>query len=110
MHEFSICSQIIEEARKHGKPVSVSIEVGETSGIEPEHLKEHLKAHVDWDIEVSERKASVRCRCGYHGRPEIVERGHDFVIVKCPRCGNNDVEREQGGQIILKSVKVDDND
>lgn len=104
MHDTIIMKDIIEQAKKQGEVQEIVIEVGRLSPIEADHLKEHLKELVDWKITVNEIKAKTNCECGFKGEPEIINRGHDFVLYKCPWCG--DVPKiESGDKIILKEVK-----
>jgi Zn finger protein HypA/HybF involved in hydrogenase expression len=106
MHEFSICRQIIFEAKKHGMPLAITVEVGELANMTPRHLKEHLSEYVKWKINVRSRKGRIACRCGYKGSPVIKDRGHDFVLIECPKCKGSDFSSVIGDKIILKSVRV----
>ncbi|MBW2971204.1 hydrogenase maturation nickel metallochaperone HypA [Candidatus Woesearchaeota archaeon] len=104
MHETKLVTNIIEEARKQGEVKSILIEVGELAPIKPEHLKTHLAEIVDWHVEVKQVPGVVKCECGYHGKPDIMNRGHDFVLFTCPWCGDVP-EIESGNQIKIKEVK-----
>jgi len=106
MHEFSVCRQIISEAKKHGSPVAVTIEVGELANMTPLHLKAHMKEYVDWKVAVKNKKGTVTCKCGYKGKPIIRERGHDFLLLQCKKCRGSDFSKISGDKIVLKSVKV----
>ncbi len=106
MHETIIANKIIEEAKKHGKVKAISVEVGELAGIHDHDLEKTLKGMVKWDVKVSKKNATVRCSCGYKGRPKIVERGHDFVIFECPEC-KKIPKVVDGDEVILKEVKVE---
>ncbi len=103
MHEEAIINSIIKEIENQEKVKSIEIEVGELAGIEAEHLKEHLKERVDWEIEVVKKDSLVRCECGYKGKAKIKERLHDFVIFSCPSCGEIP-EVLDGKDIKIKSV------
>jgi Zn finger protein HypA/HybF involved in hydrogenase expression len=106
MHEFSICRQIISEAKKHGSPAAIKIEVGELANITPSHLKEHMEEYVDWKIEIKKKNGYVVCKCGYKGKPLIRERSHSAVLMICPRCKDNKFLAVSGDRVILKSVMV----
>ncbi len=104
MHESIFVKDIIKQAKKHGDVKGVVIEVGGLAPIEAEHLQLHLKEIVDWKVEVKQKKGIVECECGFKGEPEIITKGHDFVLFKCPWCG--DVPKIiEGDKIILKEVK-----
>ena len=103
MHETSMIKDIIKQAESKGNVIEVTIEVGELAPIEPDHFKEHIKELVNWKVSVQEKKARVECQCGYIGKPEIMVRGHDFVLWKCPWCG--DVPKVvEGDKITIKEV------
>ena len=87
MHETKILKEIINKAQEQGNVISIKLEIGELAGISPKHLREHLEEMVNWSIDVSKKKAHVKCKCGYKGRPEIKLRAHDFVLFQCPECG-----------------------
>ena len=104
MHEIKIAQKIIKEAKKQGVKQEIEIEVGELSDIASDELKEALAGLIRWKITAVERKSKVQCACGYVGRAEIIDRGHDYCIFKCPQCGNNPNVLE-GGEIKLIGVK-----
>src|SRR4030042_1468683 len=74
--------------KKQGEVKGVVIEVGGLAPIEAEHLQLHLKEIVDWEVEVKQKRGIVECECGFKGEPEIITKGHDFVLFKCPWCGD----------------------
>jgi len=105
MHETVIANKIIEDAKKHGEIKSAVIEVGEIAHITAEELRETLSDMISWDITITEKKAKVKCGCGYEGEPKIIERKHDLLYFECPQCGNVP-DILEGNQIILKEVEV----
>jgi Zn finger protein HypA/HybF involved in hydrogenase expression len=105
MHETIIAKQIIEEAEKHGKPKSITVEVGDLGHLPLEELKEVMDTMVPYKIHYVRKPAKVRCKCGYIGEPNILEKGHDFNIFVCPKC-DNQPEILDGKDIILKEVEV----
>lgn len=107
MHEVFALKKLIEEAKKYGKVKRISLEVGELAPFEGDHLLKHLKELVDWKVDLSVKKAKVRCNdCGYEGEPKIVEREHDNVIYVCPKCGKRPNVLE-GDELILVDVEVE---
>ncbi|MFH0977776.1 MAG: hydrogenase/urease maturation nickel metallochaperone HypA [Candidatus Woesearchaeota archaeon] len=101
MHELAIADEIVREAKKRGAAKSIVVEVGELAKITPGELAETLANLVDWKVEIITKKAIVECKCGYVGRPRIMERVHDIVLFNCPECGGNPKIIE-GDQILLK--------
>ncbi len=104
MHESVFANQIIEEASKKGEVKSIVVEVGDLAHLPGEDLKQALEDRVNWKIKIEEKKAKVKCSCGYEGEPEIVEKKHDFTLFKCPKCGSIP-EILDGQDIILKEVE-----
>ena len=104
MHETSMIKDIIEQARKQGKVKSITLEVGSLAPIDADHLVTHLKEFVDWDIKTISKRGVTECKCGFKGEPEIINKGHDFVLFRCPWCGDVP-ELKDGDKVILKEVK-----
>jgi Zn finger protein HypA/HybF involved in hydrogenase expression len=87
MHEHAIIDSVLSNLKDVGKVKEAHFEVGELAGIEPNHLKEHLKDRVKFKVVVKKKKSVVKCECGYKGPPKILEILHDMVIYECPKCG-----------------------
>ncbi|MFH1589452.1 MAG: hydrogenase maturation nickel metallochaperone HypA [archaeon] len=107
MHEQTIAKAIIEEAAKHGKVKSITIEVGDLGHLPAHEMEEVLKTLTDWKITVTKKKAIVKCECGYKGEPNIVEKGHDHNVFRCPKCNAMMPKILDGDQIILKELEVE---
>ncbi len=105
MHELTISQGIVNEAKKHGNVVSLTIEVGELADITADEIRSSLSRLVDWDVQIKKNPGKVACSCGYTGKPKIVERGHGYVIFECPKCGKTPAVIE-GNQIILVELDV----
>jgi len=87
MHEHSFIEAILKNIENPENLKFVKLEVGELAGIEPEHLKEHLREKINCEIEVGGKESFIECSCGYKGRVKILQRLHDLVIFECPNCG-----------------------
>lgn len=87
MHEHTFIQHIISQIPDKEKVISVELEIGDLAGIEPEHLKEHLKEETGWKVEARIVKSKVKCSCGYEGEANVLQRLHDIVIYDCPKCG-----------------------
>ena len=88
MHETVFAKRIIDDAKKQGDVIAITIELGELAHVPPEELLECLKQLVDWDIDSVIIPAKVNCTCGFSGHPKILERGHDSFFIECPECGD----------------------
>ena len=106
MHETIIAGDIIKEAEKYGKVLSIKVEVGELAVIPAHELDECLKSLVEWKVVVNEAHAKVRCSCGYQGEPRIMQKSHDSTVFACPKCGSLP-EIVSGKDIILREVEVE---
>lgn len=104
MHEQRILNQVIMAAKLAGATKKIRVEVGELSTITPEHLKEHMKGMVPWEVETRFQKAEVKCECGFKGAPKILEEGHDFILFCCPKCSAKPLV-VRGGEIKIIGVE-----
>ena len=105
MHETIIAKEIINKAKEHGEVKGILVEVGELADIPADHLLETLETMVNWNVLIKEKKARVKCSCGYEGEPKIVEKRHDFTLFVCPKCSSLPKVLE-GKDIILREVEV----
>jgi Zn finger protein HypA/HybF involved in hydrogenase expression len=107
MHDTLISKDIIETAQKKGKVKGITVEVGDLGHVPAEELKETLNRMVpDWHVEMVEKKAKVRCACGYEGEPKILEHSHGHCVFFCPKC-KRVPEVIEGKDIVLKEVEVE---
>ena len=106
MHETAIASGIIKEAKKHGSVKEIYLEVGELASVPSNEILECLKRIVPWKIHLKEKPAKVECPCGFEGHPEIIDRGHDYFFIECPRC-KNIPDISDGKDIKILKVVVD---
>lgn len=106
MHGIHIAGDLIAKAREQGKVKKAFIELGEIANITKTDLANQMKNLADFEFEITEKKALVKCICGYEGPPEILERQHDIVLFECPVCKIEPAVIE-GDKIILKSVEVE---
>ena len=111
MHDIVFAKVILNNldiVRDKSKEIKeVHLEVGELSGIEPDHLIEHLNEQSKIIFKAVTKKSLIRCPCGYEGPAEIVEVLHDRVIWKCPWCDDpiETMEVIEGDKIkILKII------
>lgn len=105
MHDAIIAEMVMNDLKKYRNIKSARIEVGELAEITTAELEEALKAMAKFRIDITEKKAKVKCRCGHEGRPEILERGHHFSVFACKKCGEVP-EILEGNEIRIKDVEV----
>lgn len=105
MHDTIIAEMVLKDLKKYRGIKSASIEVGELAELTAAELEEALGKMVKFRLDISEKKAKARCRCGYEGRPEILERGHHFSVFVCKKCGEVP-EVIEGNEIRIKEVEV----
>ncbi len=105
MHEMIIANNIIREVKKHGEVKEVYLEIGELANVPKYELIECLKKIVKWKIHSKERAAKAKCECGFIGKPKILERGHDFFFIECPKC-RKIPQLIEGKDIKIIKVKV----
>jgi Zn finger protein HypA/HybF involved in hydrogenase expression len=111
MHETIIARKVLDDLNKGvkgNKVKSARFEVGELAHITPEELETALKGMVDFEFSVEEKKAKVKCKCGYTGMPEVLDRDHDSIIFTCSKCGEIP-EIVEGGDIKIIEVEVKEN-
>jgi len=106
MHEMQIANDLVNKAKQYGEVISVSIEVGDLAHLTVEELDEALKKLVKWKIKIKKTPAKIECNCGYKGKPKILEQRHGFTLYACPKCSFSMPKILEGGDIILKEVKV----
>ncbi len=105
MHETVFAKKIIEEAERHGTVTEINLEIGELAPVPTEELVDCIKGIVTWKVNYKETPSKVECECGYEGRPTILERGHDYFYIECPKC--HEIPNILEGQDIkIVSVKV----
>jgi Zn finger protein HypA/HybF involved in hydrogenase expression len=107
MHEHVYVNQIVKEAVKHGLVEAITVEVGELAIIPSEELEEALQV-TKWEVKVIVKPATVECKCTFTGRPKVTEKGHDFNIYHCPACGRLAPKILDGKDVVLKEVRVKD--
>ncbi len=120
MHEVSIAGAIIDAVidaagKNNAKKVSeVFIEIGELTALNEEQLrfifetisKGTVAEGARFDIKAI--KPAIICRkCSYNGAVGLFEEIHFFLpIIRCPECGDPDVEITAGRECCVKKIKI----
>ena len=106
MEQVAIAEKLVQEAQQKGKVKTLFIDVGELADITAEELAATLKTLVSWSVVIQEKKAVVRCSCGYKGEPKIVERRNSMVFFVCPECSSLP-KVLSGKDIVVSQVEVE---
>ena len=115
MHELSVVEALIEqvgrELRRAGQkgPVKrLELAVGRLSGVHCDSLRFAFDLLSPGtlvegaELDIAEPSAVCCCRkCG--ARREIEE-----LVVVCPQCGSGDVSIEEGRDLLLQSIEIDE--
>jgi Zn finger protein HypA/HybF involved in hydrogenase expression len=88
MHEITFANHIINQIKDKDRVESIELEVGELAPITGRELKEAIETITGWKVIVKEMPSDVKCSCGYIGRANIREKGHDIIIYNCPKCSS----------------------
>lgn len=120
MHEFSIASQILDNARQHveendaTRVEHLEIEVGEASHVNPEQLDTCMEAAKtntvaeDATVVIETATPYAECDCGWNGEPEVAENALVYAPdLNCPECGER-MELSGGDSCRLMSLTVSD--
>ena len=99
----AIVERLISEAKMKGQVKSIMVEVGELTTAFPHMLKAALERKLGCTVDITQRRGTVQCLCGYFGEPKIIEKSEESVHFVCPSCGNSPGVIE-GEEIFLKNV------
>jgi len=123
MHEFStakgIMDTILRVAEEHGakRITEVNLELGPLTMLNPEQLDFSFQAlsngTIAKDAKLNIKYSSMKlvCEsCGFVGQVPIdkIEDSSDVVsLLKCPKCGSNDTEIDEGRICNIRDIKVE---
>ncbi len=123
MHELSMADAmvktVLDVAEKNDaiEVLEVTIEVGKLTMLNPEQLKFLLDVLVedtllaDAEINIVELPVELKCNlCDYTGSADMDDSDHYLVIVKCPECGEKNVEITAGRECNVKNIKIEKED
>ncbi len=115
MHELAIAEALIEQVRRevrragqNGRVTRLELAVGQLSGVHCDSLRfafELLSPGTMVEgakVDIDQPRAVCRCQaCG--AREEI-----DQLVVECPRCRSSQITIEEGRQLLLQSIEIED--
>lgn len=120
MHEISIAGAIVDAVldaakKNNAKKVNeIFIEIGELTALNPDQLKFIFQTITKgtvadgarYDIQVI--RPLIKCKkCSYNGAIEFIEKLHFFLpVIKCPECGDIDVDIVAGRECCVKRIKI----
>ncbi|MBZ2165608.1 hydrogenase maturation nickel metallochaperone HypA [Methanobacterium spitsbergense] len=120
MHELSMADAMVKtvldvaEKNDATEVIEVTIEVGKLTMLNPEQLKFLLDVLVEntllegAEINIDEIPVELNCNlCEYNGLADMDESDHYLAIVKCPECGERDVEITAGRECNVKNIKIE---
>jgi len=123
MHELSMADAIVKtvldaaEKNQAEQILEVTIEIGKLTMLNPEQLRFLLDVLTedtllqDSEIIIEEIPVEIECKlCNYKGSTELDDSDHYLMIVKCPECGERDLEIITGRECNVKSIKIEKND
>lgn len=120
MHELSMADAMVKtvldvaEKNDATEILEVTIEVGKLTMLNPEQLKFLLDVLVEntllegAEINIVELPVEVKCNsCEYTGLADMDGSDHYLAIVKCPECGERNVEVIAGRECNVKNIKIE---
>lgn len=120
MHELSMADAmvktVLDVAEKNDaiEILEVTIEVGKLTMLNPEQLKFLLDVLVEntmlegAEINIVELPVEVKCNsCEFTGSADMDGSDHYLAIVKCPECGERNVEVTAGRECNVKNIKIE---
>lgn len=123
MHELSMADAIVKtvldaaEKNQAEQILEVTIEVGKLTMLNPEQLRFLLEVLTEdtllegSEIIIEEIPVEIECKsCNYIGSTELDDSDHYLMIVKCPECGERDLEVITGRECNVKNIKIEKSD
>lgn len=120
MHELSMADAMVKtvldvaEKNDATEVLEVTIEIGKLTMLNPEQLKFLLDVLVEntllerAEINIVEVPVKINCNeCEYTGAPNMDGSDHYLAIVKCPKCGERNIEITEGRECNVKNIKIE---
>ncbi len=117
MHELSLATNLIDFLENLAKEQGLSridevfIELGELTHIDPRQLKFSLKIASEDTVAakskfyIKRNKVVIKCKkCGKGAVLKTKEMIAEYTVA-CPCCGSDEIEIDQGREMVLKRVK-----
>ena len=120
MHELSMADAIVKtvldaaEKNQAEQILEVTIEIGKLTMLNPEQLRFLLEVLTEdtllegSEIILEEIPVEIVCKsCNYAGLTDLDDSDHYLLIVKCPECGERDLEVTAGRECNIKNIKIE---
>lgn len=120
MHELSMADAmvktVLDVAEKNDamEIIEVTIEIGKLTMLNPEQLKFLIDVLVEntllegAEINIIELPVELKCNsCEYTGFADMDDSDHYLAIVKCPECGERNVEITAGRECNVKNIRIE---
>ena len=120
MHELSMADAMVKtvldvaEKNDATEIIEVTIEIGKLTMLNPEQIKFLLEVLVEntllegAEINIVELPVELNCNsCEYTGLADMDDSDHYLAIVKCPKCGERNVEITAGRECNVKNIKIE---
>ena len=120
MHELSMADAMVKtvldvaEKNDATEIIEVTIEVGKLTMLNPEQLKFLIDVLVEntllegAEVNIVELPVELKCNlCEYAGLADMDDSDHYLAIVKCPECGERNVEITAGRECNVKNIKIE---
>ena len=120
MHELSMADAmvktVLDVAEKNDaiEIIEVTIEIGKLTMLNPEQIRFLLEVLVEntllegAEVNIVELPVELKCNlCEYTGLADMDDSDHYLAIVKCPECGERNVEITAGRECNVKNIKIE---
>jgi hydrogenase nickel incorporation protein HypA/HybF len=123
MHELSMAEAIVDtvmdvaDKNNAQEILEVTIEIGRLTMLNPEQLKFLLDVISEdtllegAEIIIEEVPVEIECRaCEFTGLANTDDSDHYLTVVRCPQCGEMDLEIVTGRECNVKTIKIEKSD
>ncbi len=115
MHELAIVEALIEQVRREvrragqrGRVTRLELAIGRLSGVHCDSLRFAFELLAPGTVvegaKVDIDQPRAVCCCGACGGREEI----DQLVVECPRCRSPEITIEEGRQLFLQSIELED--
>lgn len=111
MDAKAVAAEIVQSAKEAAKGLHISamsIEVGELATISVPNLAKEIALLLPFSsVDIGERKAKVKCECGFEGTPKTERKGSEGTPdFSCPKCKRKYPQVLEGDSVELKDIEV----
>ena len=112
MDAKAVAAEIVQSAKEAAKKLHIStmtLQVGELATISVPNLAKEIALLLPFSsVDIEEKKAKVKCGCGFEGAPKIEVRGSEGTPdFSCPKCKKKYPQVLEGDGVELKDIEVE---